>query len=197
MPRIFLVLLMCSCLSIISKAQQWELEKDEEGIQVSTTLRPGASMKSYRVQMDLNVPTQEIVDAILNVSNYPTWMKDCEESRVLEKTESGIIAYYVAGAPWPVAARDNISSMEVKELDNGFLIAFSQLADFLPLKDDFVRLQECNGYWKVEELSDGMSRLTQEVHVDPGGRIPAWLVNMTVVQNPFDSFSKLRDRLGG
>lgn len=176
-------------------SQSWELAKEKEGIQVFTMIRDGAAMKSYRVQMSLEVEAESVLAAILNVDAYAEWMPDCLESRELEKTEEGLIAYYVAGAPWPISSRDNISHMKIVRSENEIRVDFSQLPDYLAANKDYVRLEECAGYWKIEKLGDAGLRLSQEVHVNPGGKIPAWLVNMTVEDSPIETFENLRTRL--
>ena len=51
-----------------------------------------------------------------------------------------------------------------------------------------------DGYWQITKEDDGVS-ITYELHADPGGGIPNWLVNSSVVDTPFGILSGLKRRL--
>ena len=57
-------------------------------------------------------------------------------------------------------------------------VAFSSAeADGPPENDSHVRVRTISGSWVIEPDPGGGSRATYTVASDPGGAIPAWLVN--------------------
>jgi hypothetical protein len=44
----------------------------------------------------------------------------------------------------------------------------------------------------VEELSGGNIKVQFQYFADPGGKIPAWLINTFVVKNPYKTLTNLR-----
>jgi hypothetical protein len=50
-----------------------------------------------------------------------------------------------------------------------------------------------DGYWQLTELENGDIRVVLEQLSDPGGGIPAWLINMFIVQSPYKTLYNLRE----
>jgi hypothetical protein len=49
--------------------------------------------------------------------------------------------------------------------------------------------------WTITPLKDGSLSLEYQLLVDPGGSVPAWLVNLAVVDGPFETMSALREKV--
>jgi len=50
-----------------------------------------------------------------------------------------------------------------------------------------------SGYWQVDVLDNGLLQISFQMQVDPGGSIPAWLVNMFTGETPYQTLSKIRE----
>ena len=46
--------------------------------------------------------------------------------------------------------------------------------------------------WTVTPAGDRLLKVEYVMKIDPGGSVPAWMVNMVAAQAPFDSFTNLR-----
>ena len=64
-----------------------------------------------------------------------------------------------------------------------------------PEDDDVVRIQQLEGFWEITDLKNGYIRLVQQCLADPGGSLPAWLVNSSVVDSPFFSMNAIKNYL--
>ena len=42
-------------------------------------------------------------------------------------------------------------------------------------------------YWEVRESGNGKIKITNQFAADPGGKIPAFIINLKTVQNPIKS----------
>ena len=60
--------------------------------------------------------------------------------------------------------------------------------------DDLIRITKADGYWSFVPKDQGVV-VTYQMHADPGGSIPKWLVNRAVVDTPYDTLNQLRDYL--
>jgi hypothetical protein len=69
------------------------------------------------------------------------------------------------------------------------------MADYLPTTKNVVRVPA--SYSKMTLTPIGNSRLKVEyfIEVDPGGQMPAWVVNLVSTQAPYETFKNLMDRL--
>ena len=55
-----------------------------------------------------------------------------------------------------------------------------------------VRIPYLDGFWLLEKIDDNKTKVTYQVHADPGGTIPAWLANATAVNNPYETLRNMR-----
>ncbi|MBZ4171030.1 hypothetical protein JYG45_24340, partial [Escherichia fergusonii] len=63
---------------------------------------------------------------------------------------------------------------------------------YLPEKKNIVRIQQSSGKWLISPLNNGLTRIEYVLQVDPGGWLPAWLVNLFAARGPYESFKNLR-----
>ena len=49
--------------------------------------------------------------------------------------------------------------------------------------------------WKLFAISAKLIRIEYTIQVDPGGSIPAWVLNLFSTKGPFETFSKLKEML--
>jgi hypothetical protein len=63
-----------------------------------------------------------------------------------------------------------------------------------PQTDDFVRVPFALGKWQVVSVQ-GSLRVVYTLRIDPGGSVPVWLINLSMAEGPYNSFSKLKEKL--
>jgi hypothetical protein len=71
-----------------------------------------------------------------------------------------------------VSARDVV--IEVRREGNG--CTWREVADRMPAQSGAVRMPLLRGSWVIEAMDPSRSRVTYQIAVRPGGRIPAWMV---------------------
>ena len=49
------------------------------------------------------------------------------------------------------------------------------------------------GSWTVVPLSSSLLKVEYFILIDPGGSVPAWMINMVAAQAPYYSFKTLKD----
>ncbi len=65
--------------------------------------------------------------------------------------------------------------------------------DFLPPNDKHVRVPETISHWEITPAANGVLNLEYYLRADPGGAIPAWVVNLALQTGPFKSMKRLRE----
>ena len=68
-------------------------------------------------------------------------------------------------------------------------------SDLMPEKDDFIRIDKSDGFWFLQQTDSNLTQVTFQMHTEPNGTIPAWLVNSFVVDAPFDDLTALKERV--
>jgi hypothetical protein len=118
---------------------------------------------------------------------------------VLLKQVSPSELYYYSevSIPWPAANRDFIAELRAVQDSHSRVVTIygPVFPDYLPVKKDIVRVRRSEGKWIISPLAKGKIKVEYTLRVDPGGDLPAWLVNMFVTKGPYESFKKLKEQL--
>jgi hypothetical protein len=167
------------------------LEKDEDGIKVYTRLEPGHELKSFKGTTITSASLDKMYDILLDAGNVKDWAFSIVNSEMLEKGEDYFIYYSEYDSPWPVDNRDfEIKAEIVDKSDDTFKIVHRAHSGLKPKKEGVVRINELKIEWSAKKTSNG-TELTYQGHSDPGGKIPNWLANSSIVDSPFKSIQGL------
>jgi len=178
--------------------ERWELRKEEDSIRVYTSFTEGSKVKAIRAEFTLRASRQDLFRELLQAERYTEWQYNAEVCTVLDKPSPMEVTYHaLVSTPWPVATRDLVVHLKINDRpdQDEFTIETSGRPNLLPVKPGIVRVPLSNGFWKVKQVGPKMLRIIFTMHIDPGGLVPAWLVNFTVAQAPLFTFKNLKDRL--
>lgn len=178
-------------------AQKWELEKDEEGIQIYTRIVAGSPVKEYKAITTLQSSTVALSQILRNQDELKGWFDLCYESKRLKKVSDNEYFFYLSNdAPWPVQDRDLVAHaiFEIKK-DETQWITFTAVPDYLPEREERVRIPKMKAHWEFKKLPSGSIQVIQQAHVDLGGSIPAWIINAVIVDSPFKTMQNLKKKV--
>lgn len=193
-PVRLLPTLAAALVAIPAAASSWQLQRDEDGIRVWTRPVPGSAVARFRGETFVKAGTAAIKAVLTDVPRMPEWFPDCVEARTLSKEGDVELRYVVTGTPWPVDDRDAIYRIETIRPPSGIVrIEMGVRPDALPEQAERVRVQRADGGWTLTP-EDGGTRVAWELHLEPGGSVPTWLVNQRVVDTPFRALRELRAR---
>ena len=51
------------------------------------------------------------------------------------------------------------------------------------------------GFWKLTPIAENKTKVEYQMHVEPGGYVPAWLANMKIVDTPYTFMYNLREQV--
>ena len=107
-----------------------------------------------------------------------------------------MIYYHITNAPWPISSRDLVSHFKISiDEKQQIKIHSSSLPHYIPKKSNLVRIENTFGSWKITELPGGKVKAVYQLQLDPGGNIPAWAINWFITSGPFNTFTKMRERV--
>jgi len=174
----------------------WELEKDELGIQVYTRAVKTSSIKEYKATTIVKASIKSLVDKIIDGEQLKKWNYKTITSELLEKKDKNkYIIYMYNNLPWPAKDRDHVSELEVIAVSDSLTkVAIKSDAKRIPEKKGVIRVVEFSGYWILEKTKLGV-KVTQQMHGDPGGSLPTFIVNSMLVNAPFNTFKRLKEQL--
>ena len=176
----------------------WELKKTEHDIKVYTRAKDSSAIKEYKVTMSLTASKEAILATILDAENIKNWNYKTTESRLIKQEGDSIFYVYMYNdLPWPVMNRDFISKLTINRPDkNTITIAIVPGADTLAKRrKGVIRMTKFKGTWLLKETANGTTEVTQQIHGEPEGNLPLFIINSTLVSAPFNTFLKLREIL--
>jgi len=181
--------------SMPDNAFAWELAKEGDGIKVYTRPVDGSNFKEYKGTMTLKASVSSLVALVDDTPAYPKWIDTCIEGKTLKKISPAVsYTYTVNKAPWPVANRDAVVRNVIRQ-DRETLVVTIDITgtpNFVPLKAGLTRVIHIKGFWRLRPLEKGKVEVVYQVHNEPGGKLPSWLVNSVVVNQPYRTLLNMK-----
>lgn len=187
--------LLYICLGATEQSD-WTLKKYESGIAVYTRTAASSSYKELKAVTTVKTSLHSIVALLNDWDAYPQWVYRCGKSSTIRRiSETEVIHYQTVEAPWPVDSRDFVVDVKLTQdpVTKTITIASACKPDYIPKVDGFVRITEFNASWTLIPKKDGSVEVTYQLLVNPGGYVPAWLVNLAVIDGPFDTTLHFKD----
>ncbi len=195
--KIFLLSLVSfiTATTVSAKNGDWELEKNETGIKVYTRTIEGEDIREFKATVLLDAPVKKVADIILDINNYASWYPQISEAKIIKKIHSNeYYVYNVIDLPWPTSDRDGVSKMNITITEAATTIKIEAINGIKPKNPDYVRITKSYGYWKLTKQGTKTS-LHFQYFANPGGSLPDWVINMYIVDNPFETLQILRTKL--
>ena len=173
----------------------WELKKQSKDISIYTAAVPGSGFKAFKGVTTISSSSiGEIAAIILDVENFQYLFPDVKNVKLLQKNSGGVLIHYLlTDAPWPVDDREGI--YEIKPRFNKITpevnVSLKCIEYDYPKTSGIVRMNKGEGSWKIVE-KNGDFEVTYLFHADPAGKIPEWLANSFIVDQPFKTMQNLR-----
>jgi hypothetical protein len=191
--RIFALAFLVGFSSIADAQADCKLRKDVDGIKVYTCNTDTSKFKSIKVECELSCSLGKLEACLLDFENYVHWQFNTTESKALKKISSSEFIYYAKiEAPWPVSDRDMVVRLRSHRSDGKLTIFSSNESGVLPEKRDLVRVPASRSQWVITEKGKDHLEVRYAIQIDPGGNVPAWLVNWVCANAPLQSFQALK-----
>lgn len=196
-PLLYIILiLIAGPPAEVSDNGEWELAKEKDGIKVYTRKLEDSRIKEFKAESEVETTLSSLVAFMTDIPALPEWVHECQDSEFLEKvSEKELIYYIVIDAPFPFSDRDMIQKMSLTQdkKTKELTVSLNNLPDYLDEKDGRVRMPDARGFWRFTPTNDDKLKILFQYRNDPGGNLPAWLVNPFIVSSPFNSVQNLRE----
>ncbi|PSU35929.1 START domain-containing protein [Photobacterium lutimaris] len=196
---LFLLLALVSVQAISAQAfaqeAPWKNVRDRNGIQVYNRSIEGSDFKEFMAQTTINANLSTIIAVFADTPSGIEWVENVDEMHT-EKviSESETITVTLSKAPWPVADRDAVVLNKTTQNPDTLVVTLQQqgIPDYLPLKAGVVRVKSLTSRWVFTPVSESVTNIHYQVLTDPGGNLPAWLINLVSVSQPYNSLLGLK-----
>ena len=195
-----LVITVSTYKPLVAGEQKWHLTYETGGIKVYRRVTEGSKFFAFKAVGNLRGKTSDFVSIIFDIENLPNWVPRCLEARKIEViNDREFIVYSAYAGVWPAADRDYAAKLSITsdpEIPKVRAdIERIDLPDSIPLDTDRVQIPFLKSYWTFEQISRDLTRVELCAHADPGGWIPAWLVNWGYRKIPYQFLINLESQV--
>ncbi|SEW28829.1 START domain-containing protein [Chitinophaga sp. YR573] len=177
---------------------KWHLNSEKDDMKIYTGTVPDSKIKAVKVECVFHATLSQLAAVLLDVNTAAEWLYHTRSASLVKQVSPSEIYYYSEiSLPWPAQNRDFVAHLTITQnpVTKVMTIDGPSVKGFVPVKSGIVRVNNSKGYWVVTPLANSQIRVEYSLHVDPGGSLPAWLVNMFATEGPFKMFKNLRSQL--
>lgn len=176
----------------------WKFVTEKQGIKVSSRFVEGSKVKALRVDCRVQANTAQVVALLLDIDATVQWVYHTKSCKLIRQVSPSELYYYSeVSLPWPLENRDFVARVKVTQNPATKVVTVDAPAvpGWVKQKEGIVRVSHSVGTWILTPLDEKTTKIQYTLQVDPGGVIPAWLVNTFAAQGPIESFKKMKDQL--
>ena len=188
--------LLTACFGMAQS--DWKLKTESSGIKIFMAPVATSRVKALKVECSFNATTAQMVAVILDLDACSEWVYHSKSNILLKRISPAELYYYSeVDIPWPASNRDFIAHLIVSQDKKSKVVTVDApcVPDLVPEKKDIVRIRQSSGRWTIIPVNKTQVKIEYVLVVDPGGSIPAWIVNMFAAKGPMESFKKLKLQL--
>ena len=179
---------------------EWEKIGDSDGVVTLRKEVPDSPVVAFRGEALIEDSMARIAGVLEAVEREKEWMADVVETYNIEKlSESDRWEYNRTKTPWPLQDRDFVihSTVSFKAEPEPTLTIKMNSAENekKPPLSGVVRGALIDSTFVLKFLEEKKTFFTCEIHADPKGAIPKWVVNLFQKSWPLDTISGLRRQL--
>lgn len=182
----------------IAQQKNCGLRKSAEGIEVYTCKMEDSKINSIQSSFTVSASFSRLSEALIDWNNFPKWQYKIVKTEMLKKISNNEFIYRAElQTPWPVSNRDLILHVKMASTSNPNEYHFSAIGkpDFIPPREGFVRVPVSEAHWYIKVEGASKIHIKHSILIDPGGSIPAWLMNLSLAEGPYETFKNLRKYL--
>ena len=193
----FTIILLAGFMQSNVSADDWRPAATKNGVQTFLRSVEDSKYKAVRGEAILPVNVAKLVAVINDAPACPEWADLCAESYIQHQpSDQEAFIYTHNDMPWPVKDREVLAHVKwSKNAEGQVTMQSTAVADEIirttAKEKNIVRIERANASWQFTPVEDGNTHTIFEIHMNPNGAIPGWLLNRLIINSPFTTFENL------
>lgn len=174
--------------------ENWIERKNKNNITVYTRNVETSPYKEIKSTTRVKATLGSIVRVLSDVDRFTAWIYNCDSASLIRKvSDREIYSYQRFHVPWPASNRDVISRMFIAQdsTTKTVIVTSDIVQGIIAENENIVRVKDFHSRYILTPKENGWVEIDYEIGTDPGGIVPAWLVNMFIVSAPFTTQENL------
>ena len=192
---IFALLSLYLCITQAFAQAEWRRVAVRDGIKVYAKTVPDSRIKAMKAECTLDAGADEVIALLLDVKAAERWVCHTKSCKLIRKISDTELFYHTeVSLPWPLDNRDFVTHLRVIKHEKSDIVTVEAPAvpGIVPLREGIVRINASINRWLIRPLPNGKVWVEYMLQVDPGGHIPAHVVNMFACRAPIETFQNMR-----
>ncbi len=176
----------------------WTLEKEKDGIKISSRHAVASQFNDIRVELDLSGTVEQLTGILLDVNHYKDWSYATKKSVLIKQLGPGKLIYYTEiEVPWPATNRCFYANFEMKEnaATHSAQIISENLPEYGSVSSDLMKVPFTKGVWNITTVSNEKIHVDYVLELNPGGSLPAWVLNLFSAKGPMETFENIKKKM--
>ena len=183
-----------------SSTEKWTLKAQKGNIKIYTRTTPKSDIKEVRITTQIEGDIEDLLTLLDDVSSFKKWVYRCSKSDMLKEIAKGEYYYYnLTDFPFPFSDRDVVIHSKTWKVPNKNIYKTQseayQKEDLKAIQPGVVRIKTLEYTWTFTPLDNGMIDIDYEILSEPGGALPAWVVNMAISKGPMETMVRLKKEM--
>ncbi|MDR4504295.1 MAG: START domain-containing protein [Candidatus Scalindua sp.] len=184
-----LVAALFSCIPLTAEEEGWQPVMVQQEVKVYKRMKEGSRFFEFKAVGSLSGTISDYVSVLLETESMPHWVPLCIEAQNIEQiNDRETIIYVACKGVWPVADREYTARrVLIRDPAIGAIRLDIELVD----RQDThkvarrVKISHLKSHWILKKIDSTHTHVELYADVDPGGWLPAWLVNSGYRKVPY------------
>ncbi|OQR90201.1 hypothetical protein THRCLA_09408 [Thraustotheca clavata] len=178
------------------KSTTWSFAKESDGVVAYRGINEHSPWNCIKAITTVNCSAEELAKQLNDpnqMSNFDEMTDNCRVIEQLNPTGTTSIRYVQAKPVFPTTARDFLVVTSEHRMKDAIIIGTKSIQhDAIPLNHSFVRANTHVSGYIMRPLSPTKCQLTLIVHMDLGGFMPPYVINLLSVSSPIALLKRIR-----
>jgi len=189
------LILISLLISLSISANDWEFMHKKDGIKVYRKNIEGSPIVGFRGETVIYSQPEKVLAVLMDNVYRTEWVDRLEKSEILERiSPREYIVYQVFKLPWPLSKRDFVykGKLIVDKKDKSILVVMGSVEHPEAPKTVGVRAELITSRYRIKPLGKYMTGFEVEIHSDPKGLIPSFIVNLVQKSWPYKTLMSVK-----
>lgn len=192
------VFILCGLLGTIvgsASGEAWKQILEEDGVKVYSMSLPNSDLVAFKGIKVVHHPIDRLAFVLLNndVTTKKDWIDRLGQFIFLEESDKHSVFYSSYNLPWPISDRDFIvkSVINIDHSKKRFALQLKSIDHQDAPETVGVRGELLNSLYQLTAINNESTLVEMEIHSDPKGLLPKWLVNLIQESWPYNTIMSM------
>ena len=182
-----------------AEEEEWCFVYEADGITVHKRINEDTIFIEFKSTGVLRGEISDYLAVILDTEIMPDWAPQCIEAQNIESiNDQETIVYVACNGVWPVADRDYVAKRTISSGSEKSAVRINIDLIENPDAPDIkgrVHIPYLQCCWILKRINPSHTHVELRACVDPGGWLPAWLVNWGYRRIPYRYLKELESKI--